>query len=73
MAIGPFCPFRFDGKLLCLATLFQISQHPAQFTAICLTTIAVTTNIKLSTTKFAADELQQKKLPSGLAIDRKWG
>jgi hypothetical protein len=72
MAVGFFAFFGLTVTLLCLATLFQISQHPAQLTAICLTSIAATANIKLSTTKLAADELQQKKLSSGLAIDRKW-
>jgi hypothetical protein len=72
MAMGFFPFFGLTVTLLCLAALFQISQQPAQFTAIYLTTIASQTNIKLRTTNLAADDLQQKKLPSDLAIDRKW-
>ena len=57
MAVGFFAFFGLTVTLLCLPTLFQISQHPAQFTAICLTSIAATTDIKLSTTKLTADAL----------------
>lgn len=73
MAMGFFAFFGLTVTLLCLTALFQITQYPAQLAAICLTTIASPTNKKLNTTELTADELQQKRLPSGLAIDRKWG
>ena len=57
MAVGFFAFFGLTVTLLCLPTLFQISQHPAQLTAICLTSIAAPTDIKLSTTKLTADAL----------------
>jgi hypothetical protein len=73
MTMSFFAFFRLTVTLLCLPALFQISQHPAQITAVSLTTIASQTNMKFSTTKLADDELQQKRFPSDLAIDRKWG
>jgi hypothetical protein len=73
MAVGFFAFFGLTITLLRLTTLLQIPQHPAQITAIRLTTITSPANTKLSTTKTAADELEQKKLSSDLAMDRKWG
>jgi len=73
MAVGFFAFFALAVTLLCLTTLLQIPQHPAQITAIHLTTITSPANTKLGTTKTAADELEQKKLFSDLAMDRKWG
>jgi len=73
MAMGFFAFFGLTVTLLCLAALFQISQHPAQLTAISLITIASQTNMKFRTAKLAANALQQKRFSSDLAIDRKWG
>lgn len=73
MAVGFFAFFGLTVTLLCLTAFFQIPQHPAQVTAIHLTTITSPANTKLGTTKAAADKLEQKSLPSDLAIDRKWG
>jgi len=72
MTVGFLAFFGLTITLLCLTALLQIPQHPAQITAIRLTTITSPANTKLSTTKTAADELEQKRLPSDLAIDRKW-
>ncbi|MDO9110098.1 MAG: hypothetical protein Q7U40_05540 [Desulfatirhabdiaceae bacterium] len=71
MAVGFFAFFGLTVTLLRLTALLQIPQHPAQITAIHLTTITSPANTKLSTTKAAADELEQKKSPCDLAIDRK--
>jgi hypothetical protein len=60
MAMGFFAFFGLTVTLLRLMAFLQIPQHPAQFTAIHLTTITLPANMKFSTTIAAADELQQK-------------
>jgi hypothetical protein len=60
MAMGFFAFFSLAVTLLRLTALLQIPQHLAQFTAIHLTTITLPANIKIGTTKAAADEFQQK-------------
>lgn len=68
MAVNFFAFFGLTVTLLCLTALLQIPQHSAQFTAIYLTTITSPANMKFSTTKLAANALQQEKCPPILQL-----
>jgi hypothetical protein len=68
MAVGFFAFLGLTVMLLRLTAFLLIPQLPAQFTAICLTTITLSANMKFSTTIAAADGLQQKKCPPILQL-----